>query len=561
MTVIKGAYASCRFLSAPQGEGGEFTSFLNRVGLDGQAGRPLRELVRLGWIKPRMRIVIPRTFILCWANFPTYPRHGTFKPEDDWAARVWSLATLPLSAAESASGWYRHPLDCDEFLVEMRRHLINSGPGCPEPETVHHPRGRGREVFPWIDFFGYWQAYRLFETLNAIKIMAPPENTLDLEDNISRLPDQLHLPREITDAQLERIDREWGVREPVFDWVSRFRILLGLSLQWDEDSSGSTIQAGAKALADDLGLTADAIREGIREVLLVMWADWARVDKGIPLAMRRHLQQDIYRAVEFHNLLAKDQIDPYDAYWNPPDRQSRRWARLKKALPFEKDRARAEFPRMALMYLNRFNAVVAAHQVLTEEKIREITEYWWGRGGLFRRFVLAFDRLHQHYSGSINGDNDVELIEQTPADFLVLTALHAEKLLVEQKAVARPKEAASGTSKLLKYWAEIVAITYFGVKGDGIESFRRRIKERLENETALHDLSLKPKNPFVDLNGAADGLSFFENAIINTMILRNYSAHHSCLDFELTHGPWVKDPLESIIVVVLTVLQTAPLDQ
>jgi hypothetical protein len=54
-------------------------------------------------------------------------------------------------------------------------------------------------------------------------------------------------------------------------------------------------------------------------------------------------------------------------------------------------------------------------------------------------------------------------------------------------------------------------------------------------------------------------LAFFETAVINLAILRNYAAHHTCLDFELIHTDWVKDPLESLLVVMLTALEVLPL--
>ena len=560
MTSIAGPDAKCRFLGEPQGDGGEFNSLLQQVGLGDQTGRSLREMVRLGWIKPRMRIAIPREFILGWENFPTYPRHGTFNEEDDWAAEVWSLATHPLSAADPSPGWYRHPLDCDGVLEEIRPHVIPSGPGCPEPEIVCHPRGRGRKVFPWVDFFGYWQSYRLFETFNAVKVMAPLENTPNLEETLSHLPDHLPLLKKKSDARMELIERQWLLREPVFEWVSQFRTLLDLPTWLDNESSWKIVQAGSGELAEDLGLEPEAMRADILEVLLVMWADWARKGTGVPPGLRRSLQMDIFRAVEFHNLLTDDQIDPTDGYWDPPDRQSRRWARLKEALPFESDRARAGFPETALMYLNRFNNV-ADNRALSLGKVRRISEDWWSESEAFRRFILVFDRLHQHFSGSINNDNDVGLIEQTPADFLVLTALHAEKLLAELRAEARPGEQAPTTRELLKYWAGRVGRVRFGVTGEEEARFKSRIGRRLRDDTKLHDLPLKPENPFISLGKDHGGLAFFENAIVNTMILRNYSAHHSCLDFELIHTEWARDPLESIIVVVLTVLQTARLNQ
>jgi hypothetical protein len=79
--------------------------------------------------------------------------------------------------------------------------------------------------------------------------------------------------------------------------------------------------------------------------------------------------------------------------------------------------------------------------------------------------------------------------------------------------------------------------------------------ERFKTETRLHDLPSTKTNPFNSFDDIEDGLQFFETAIVNFAILRNYFAHHSCLDYEIISSDWALDPIEAMLLVLLTALE------
>ncbi len=54
---------------------------------------------------------------------------------------------------------------------------------------------------------------------------------------------------------------------------------------------------------------------------------------------------------------------------------------------------------------------------------------------------------------------------------------------------------------------------------------------------------------------------FFETAIVNFAILRNYVAHHSCLDYEIISSDWALDPIEAMLLVLLTALEVFDSDE
>jgi hypothetical protein len=53
----------------------------------------LREFVRLGWIKPVLRVRLPDRFFLNWDNCASLSFHGNFNEEDNWAASLWSYSS------------------------------------------------------------------------------------------------------------------------------------------------------------------------------------------------------------------------------------------------------------------------------------------------------------------------------------------------------------------------------------------------------------------------------------------------------------------------------------
>ncbi len=564
MSKISGGEADCRYLALLAGGFGSFEQFLRDFGAQLPANVGFVDLVRLGWLTPTLRVEIPARFITSWENYPSFSRRGGTHPDDRWADHVWSCAAAPMvwrvDPVIGESGWFVHPLDRsdDEYTIEIRKHEIPAGPGYAEPKTVGRPRREHIQVHPWIDYFRYWQAYQLFEILNAAQLLTPILNTPGAKAEFERVCKRFDGIKKFSDKRIDRVKNDYRKREPVFEWLSRFRTLIGASVVL-EDAGHELVSDGARRLADDMELTPDDILEGIRGTLLVMWKSWDFHGLRVPPAMRRHFQQDVARAMEFHNLVADVPIDPWEEYWHPADRNPREWALLKDVLPYEKHEARARFPHTACFYIERFNRAVEAGQRFDADRVHKLARRWWSVSQEFRRFCLSFNRLHQHYGGSVNADNDIGVIAQTPEDFLVLCVLHVEKFLSERRGDADPQAPAFGWTRLLKSTAETVVCSFFSLDAAASRAFLKTLEQRLKNETDLHQLPGTLRNPLKRLADIQDPLAFYETSVLNVGILRNYVAHHSCLDFELIHTDWAKDPLESLLVVLLTALEAFPL--
>ena len=161
----------------------------------------------------------------------------------------------------------------------------------------------------------------------------------------------------------------------------------------------------------------------------------------------------------------------------------------------------------------------------------------------------------------MNEENSAGLTEQTPADFLILCTLHAEKFLAERYLEANPGSKAAGLNMLLVEVGCSILESVYGASETEVESARRRIRCRLKTDTGLFDLPNTREIRFLDLAGAVSVSEMLEGSLVNLALLRNYVAHHTGFDFELVHTQAGVDPFESLLVVVLSALQAyAPPD-
>ena len=533
---IHGLDQHCRYLSAPGStllyHFGSFLKMLNiSLGED-----QLREFVRLGWIQPVLRLRLPERFFLAWENYPSLSFEGNFLEEDLWATRLWNYsATSPSLLALHGSGrtcnWYTHYLDdpVSELYQQARAHTIPTGPGIEEPPVLRHPRG-DRIIYPWIDFFAYWQSYELVEILRSIRLAGPLLDGSNVASRLDNIRQQLPELREYSRQSRQSVQRHWQQNRPVFEWVSRFRTLLGAwttpGLDWKR------VRQAAPRLLEDLRLTPQDLRLGIRDVLLVEWERWrpkiSHEDER-PKGVRAHLQQDIQRAVDFLAEATGTAVDYDEPFWGiPEDRQRREWAPLPEALPYESHEVRREFPYRASIYLEDINALLEG-KPFEETALKELVLAWWPRSVALRRFCLAFQRLHDQLI-SEKGDK-IGLRAQTPIEFLILCVLHAEKILRDRYLEGRTGTTRSpSVTKLLLVEAEkVLWARGFPDCDAGLSEMEDLLKARGQ----LHDLHLNPRSPFVEAADFTWGGDLEKRLLVsfaNLGILRNYAAHHDCLD-------------------------------
>ncbi|MFL6199882.1 MAG: hypothetical protein ACJ76J_11940 [Thermoanaerobaculia bacterium] len=515
------------------------------------------ELVRYGWIEPVLRVELPKSLYLSWENFPNYPGIGTITEEDCWASHLWALGALVKrgSVDPQSETWYRHFLDVPDHWVTRAAlaHQLPAG-GSQEPESFEHPRPRGRTILPWIDFFAYWQAYHIAEILQAVYIdTAPrlPGAKRKLEALLARADEF----EEHAQLRLSMLRKRWEKRREVFDWLSRFRTVIGIwghehrfpGDAWTEER----FDIAVKAMIREMGLTFADLMSQIREHLLTLWSEWGQAPQASPAKLL--LQQDIALAVALVGRIKGEPVAYDDPFWEvPANGMLRQWAPLPSVLPFEADEAKREFPIHAEIALSdsEFNQVVPQERRLNEGVIEKITAKWWPRSAAFRRFALAYDRLYRHYAGRINKQRLVGIEEETPIEFLILCALHVEKLLGERLVPNPPKTFKERVHKV----ACLVGKPY-GVQNQ--KAFLDELRDAIDKKTKLHDLPQNPDDPFTeeaDFQHPEPVARLFLKILVNSVVLRNYSAHHDCIDAQLFQEGWVAAGVEALMVTTLTIL-------
>lgn len=203
--------------------------------------------------------------------------------------------------------------------------------------------------------------------------------------------------------------------------------------------------------------------------------------------------------------------------------------------------------------------VVPQGKQLDEAAIEKLTAKWWPHSVAFRRFALAYHRLYGHYVGRINEQRLVGLEEETPIEFLILCALLIEKLLGERLGSNPPKE----FNKRVLVAARCIAKPY-GIQD--CQAFSAELALALGKgplgKTQLHELPQKLQDPFVqesDFQHPDPAARFFLKTFANFAVMRNYSAHHYCIDEQLFQEGWVAAGVEALMIVALTILTVSPL--
>lgn len=541
----------CRYVPEHP-DNGSFSSHLRALGIQLPGGITVQDLVRWGWVAPMLRVRIPSPYLRSWTRFPSLGKGRLIRAEDKWFDELWHRSFMHPPedpAAPWTREWFVHRLDrIDDPLAQaVREHAFAPEAGASRPAFVKLPSGR--KVQPWLDYFAEWQALEVFDIIGTAPLHAPILNTPKARQAARGILKHLAILQKFADAQRCGVAKRWDEVRPVLDWIYQYRALLGIWL--GRHGHSSRIRSGARALATRLGISPDALRDGIRDVLLVLWSHLEHV--GLPPKARERLRQDIYLATEFLGHLAGRRIDPYDPFWDPPDPNAREWERLRAVLPFELDEARHELPNLAAYYLKRFHGVVSARRRYDEVRIRRLTEEWWPKSYAFRRFGLSLLRLHRHYGGAVNREHLIRLTEETPIEFLLLLTLSVEKLLAERLLAiqGRPVKAL-GFGRMVIDRAAAVGSAWH------LSQLKHRVEKRLSVESALYKLTETGRTdtgerPFRRPRKASL-TDYMADTFVTFAQLRNYAAHHDKLDYELIHTKTGAVVLESLLLVAFTAL-------
>jgi hypothetical protein len=546
--VISSSDFECRYIhEGPYGEG-SFTRFTRDLGIDLPSDLSVRDAVRYRWVTPRLRIAIPREYFEEWTEFPLWSRESKVREIHRWADLAvrgdFDFGLTFPSKGRLTGDWYLHPFDTEAGEVrEILQHAIS-----PEehPEPFTHPRGG--TVHPYVDFFSYWEAYRLMESLQAAKLFKPIPNTPGAGKAAGGILE--HLPQliERSNGSLERIRKSYAAASPVFEWVSLYRTALAAAVH--TRGRRPDLRAASRHLLNRVNRDAAMLRDELRDVLLVLWRDWhVFKTRRISPGAKRHLQQDVKRAVDFLEAITGAPVDYRDPHWYITDRQPRRWAELYEVLPYEHWLAQESFPRTASVYLHSARRLRFRLRVpITEIELREAMQARWPASYGFRRFTILFKRLHD----LINKDRDtlVTFTDTNPVDYMILGCLVVERMVTEWWRGRNP---------------QVPRLPSFGIMLEAVANELTTLMKckpvaiplkRLASRAKLHTLRTDDRLPF--LPPAKTARQFVVRTLHNLRVLRNYSAHHDSLDFEMSFGREGHRAMRVIVGSVALLLSLPP---
>lgn len=539
MSVVSSHEWSYRYLLEPGWQKGQFGRLLDEfeVLLPEELG--LAEMIDLGWLRPRFRIALPVRYIKEWPLFPALGMRREIPEEHVWAdyfAACWG--GVARSGGPGLEGdWFQHPFDTREEPVvqELFRHTVPTGPGTRRRKPVPK-RGFSRGVAPWVDAYGYWQIYEVVDILAAARLHGPIWNAPKVASRISWLGERLSELRAWSRDTLRWDRKGWQGREAAFDWLSRYRTLQGASV----DSRGSRAQR-KEAIARFIvstGLTADRVKQDIRDVFEPMWRRYEKQPR-----VRDLVRQDIYRALDLLTRIPGERFSWKDEAW-------RDLGLLDEVLPLEGPVARFRFERQAPYYLQGFPSLVPG-KAYDRERFAGLTERYWGVSVQFSRFCRAYDRMHQDLGGGRERGALVSLVDSTPVEHFLLCALLLEKLLASLYTQQTGRRELPSFKKLILHTVERIE------RSASLSGIGAKLMDGWSDRTDLKGLAANPKDPLTPLSRSSTPEAMIETAFRNFAILRNYFAHHDVLDRQLPYSDMGRTGVKSLLLVLVLSLEAS----
>jgi hypothetical protein len=524
---IKSHDFDCRYLRFSPSGGGPFPEFVKQLGVELPAGVTLREAVRYGWTAPSLRIAVPREYFDDWTDYPLWSRQSSVRPEHevfDWAVRgEFASAVMFPGKGRLTGDWYLHPFDTtDRDVNELLAHALAL---TEFPEAVEH--ASGAVIHPYVDFFPYWGGYRLMESSFCANLFQPIPNTPHAAAAAAQVVREIDILLRYSDARLAAVRSSYATRANTFNWISMYRTMLAATVH--ARGKRPNHQHACRQLFRRMSVTIDELRDQIRDTLLEMWHDWHWMYKtALPRGAERYLQQDIKRATDFIATIAGTPSNYRDLRWYISDRMPRRWAELYDALPYEHWIAQETFARRAALYLTDTKRFRFRHPVPTSEtELQKALDRRWPMSYGFRRFTLLFKRLHD----LLNRDSEslVTFTDRNVIDYMILGCLVVERMVTEWWLAQNPSAAKLPSFDVM---LEHLAIEFARLSGC---SPINRLLHKHRDAAKLHALKTGARLPLLAATSASQR-QFVFTTLHNLRVMRNYSAHHDCLDYELSYG-------------------------
>jgi hypothetical protein len=522
----------------------------------------LETMIQRDWIKPRLRVLLPRAAFHAWTNYPVVSPLEAEGCVDEhaWALNLYVRAVVSGFPGKSEKWWL---CDLDDSTLQLTtiaraNSVQTSETSVRLPDPFHHAR-HNQEIRPWIDYFAYWQAFQIAEYNDAMT------GTFSLT---SQPPDdpqrEIERRRDYVNSTHQRLARTWETRYAAFDWLSRMRTALGSSIM--PQRTYEEVDTALKTIAVEQGLTVDQMKHDVREVLLPMWQDITHTNTSVSRngdGLAHLLRQELQYGVHFIERISGEQIDPLDEYWSPSS-GNLHVPSLIRALPHEEDVARLEFAQHVMPYIKDAKAAIPELALLDYATIRRIIDASYRRIPALGRFILAFHRFHEELRGERLTAEETVIRQAERIEQFVLIVLHAEKVLSHQLRAQQGSKRASDVRSIAKHSCNEV-MSKWQLQGGGFSAVTQpRLVQLIDQRAQLHDLDEAVGLPLVIPSEVASGKPVADHiiaAFVNFVIARNYAAHHDALDFELVYP--TSEPgrthqgalvLQSVVIAVLATL-------
>lgn len=468
-------------------------------------------------------VQLPKELFQSWKNYPLLHAEFNELTEDLEVALYFDCHLLSIDSFELKD--LIHPYDSkfkEVFVKKYKKaHPISS------LEKLEHKNGR---IFYSCEIYlAHWRAYVLIETIVECKFI---EKYVDFSNG-----------KEIFLEEFWKKNKEWTEKYKTnLDIVSTYKTV---SSRLGPENSQVYFH---KNLLDFLNIDIKKIEE-IIENLLTIYQKFRILnenkkikdfDKALNL-----LRLDIYLMVEWLERLGTKRSDIYEK-WSYDSRISKTWDQLIDVLPRKEFIEKSRIIQYSENYLdqNIFKKWLAANDLniknIVEIFLKLQTSEVWAR---------IFVQLHE----SIHSNQIIRFDTPLILDSLLVLTIRTESILKE-----RLEKLSGESTDLLKDVFQKLA-PYSNHKNNkvltNIQTLMARDRELTRLSNKPHDILDKVK--FAEMPKNLDQCSqHFIRAILKVITLRNYFAHHSYKDDELSsiNSPLGRETLEACLTTIIFVL-------
>jgi hypothetical protein len=545
--------ADLPYLPARGGGDGLFLDWVKELGFSLPSTNSVRDAVDAELIRPLFRFPVPPGYFFSWKDYPVLGTAHEIDKSEILADRLYYSAGGPGGTLYRLEGrprgmWFIHPFDREGSSTAKALKHSQEARTLARPDPFTHEKGY--VIHPWIDYFGYWQAYELLEKLSLTEFRLSSE-ALASEPN--SLADAMQRLQKWSAASVQATTKRWTERSPAFSVIGRYRAMRAALALRDDIWLGPKrpprrrLRHAAIRLAERLGVSHTALENHVVTLLKLVWEWKAFPPTWLSGGGFGSLRKDILCGAEWLTLLTGLRFDHYYDVWTAPDRQPRPVATLEEALPFQYRVAESFFLRHFNSVGGYYYGSVTTGVRFRPENLRELVRRIRRKTWMMADWCVYYQRLHESLGPGPQSDW-AGIEEPATVRHLLLLTLLAEKILLFLTLEHRPKLKSKVPD--VKPLLELAA--------SNLERRDRRFKgawTMASDNWKLTSLRRMPRDPFLpvsqlQLAGTQEAVELAK-ACLRFAISRNYFAHHFYQDGRLVGTQLGGETVSGVVIPTL----------